>query len=297
MKKRTITGAIMALVFIPLIVIPQLFIPFYIVMGAASLIGAHELIKMYEKEKEFSKLTKVMIMMVTLFIYLITSMYTFKIKNIEIGLITNNIGNRFLIGTLISLIISLILLVIDKNYNALDVGKTLFIPFYVGLGASMLVVLRLIGLEFIAYLFLTTVATDVFAYLFGMKFGKHKMAPNISPKKSWEGAIGGTIMAVMIAGSFAAFYGKIFDKQYITIISNLNIIKNVNIEIVLIYLFTICLSITGQLGDLIASKMKRTYDIKDFGYIFPGHGGILDRFDSAFFASIVLMLTIILILM
>ena len=143
---------------------------------------------------------------------------------------------------------------------------------------------------------LWTVLTDVFAYVFGMLFGKNKMIERISPKKTWEGAIGGTLVATVAATLFAYLYGNLFT-------GNLNA-ENVNtifdtimntsemhpiILFVLIFVITLITSIAGQLGDLVASRLKRTYDIKDFSNLFPGHGGFLDRFDSSIFASMALL--------
>ena len=108
-----------------------------------------------------------------------------------------------------------------------------------------------------------TMLTDTFAYLIGCLIGKHKMCPKISPKKSWEGAIAGLIGGTAIA----------------TIIYS-NLVGTFSLKIIIM---TIILSIGGQIGDLFFSKIKRENDIKDFSNIMPGHGGILDRFDSMTF--------------
>lgn len=105
---------------------------------------------------------------------------------------------------------------------------------------------------------------DTFAYLFGSKFGKHKLFPRISPKKSWEGAIGGGIMTI-IAGLAIAPY-----------IEGLDVINTATISFIVI--------LFGSFGDLIESMFKRCIEIKDSGHIMPGHGGVLDRLDSILFA-------------
>ncbi len=141
----------------------------------------------------------------------------------------------------------------------------------------------------------------MFAYFFGVKFGKHKMAPNISPKKSYEGAIAGTIIATIVASCFALFYsifkGNLNPEGFLTIFSQTSAIGNLSRgkQALVIIPLTFVGSIVGQFGDLVASKFKRTYNLKDFGTIFPGHGGVMDRFDSAIFTSmyLVLILTII----
>lgn len=301
MKQRSITGLIMAVVFIPLLLIPQLFIPFYILMGICVTIASLELIKMFGKEKEVSKETKVITVFLTILMYIATAWFT---KNVDNLTIISNISRRFMFMSFFVTIFSLTLLILENNFDAKDIGKILTTVFYVGLGGASIVLLRTLGLRFIIYLFLTTIATDIFAYLFGIKFGKHKMAPTISPKKSWEGAIAGTIMATLLAGTFGLLFGVMFKggiinpNGYKTLIDGLGGLGKINLAVqgIIIYVFTIVLSVVGQIGDLIASKMKRTYEIKDFGNIFPGHGGVLDRFDSAFFASMFLIAAIIFLL-
>ena len=100
--------------------------------------------------------------------------------------------------------------------------------------------------------------------MIGRKIGKHKLAPHISPNKTWEGSIGGTVVAVIVA----AIYLYFFPQKY-----------SYGVMVALTLLF----SIGGQLGDLIESALKRHYGVKDSGKILPGHGGIFDRFDSIMF--------------
>ena len=103
-------------------------------------------------------------------------------------------------------------------------------------------------------------ASDSFAYFAGRSMGKHKMAPQISPKKTWEGSAGGVIGALVVGG----FWGPSM--------------TGLSIGPVLALVFV--LSIAGQIGDLLFSALKRYTSVKDSSNIFPGHGGILDRFDS-----------------
>jgi phosphatidate cytidylyltransferase len=143
--------------------------------------------------------------------------------------------------------------------------------------------------------------TDIFAYLFGSKFGKHKMIPYISPNKSWEGAIAGTVVATIIGSAYALFYGKVFiagtslgdffnAEGYITLLENFSAVGDqpIWVQALIIVPMTLLGSIFAQIGDLVASRLKRTYGIKDFGNILPGHGGVLDRFDSTLFVAIFL---------
>jgi phosphatidate cytidylyltransferase len=191
--------------------------------------------------------------------------------------------------------------VLFRDFNGIDVGKALTIINYVGLGAAAIVILRLLGIRFIFYLFIITMLTDIFAYLFGSKFGKHKMIPYISPNKSWEGAIAGTVVATIIGSAYALFYGKVFiagtslgdffnAEGYITLLENFSAVGDqpIWVQALIIVPMTLLGSIFAQIGDLVASRLKRTYGIKDFGNILPGHGGVLDRFDSTLFVAIFL---------
>jgi len=109
--------------------------------------------------------------------------------------------------------------------------------------------------------------TDVFAYLTGRLFGRHKLIPEISPKKTVEGAIGGIVFCTLAAVLFGFVLSKTADD--ITAVGYLPLA-----------IAGFLISILSQIGDLILSAVKRRYAIKDFGWILPGHGGILDRFDS-----------------
>lgn len=113
--------------------------------------------------------------------------------------------------------------------------------------------------------------SDTFAYLIGRKFGKHKIVPKLSPKKSYEGCISGILGAALLGFLFAT----VFQKQ-------INGVEHPQIAFALI---GACSSVISQLGDLAASAIKRNHDIKDYGTLIPGHGGILDRFDSIIFTA------------
>ena len=107
--------------------------------------------------------------------------------------------------------------------------------------------------------------TDTFAYFSGYFFGKHKLCPEISPKKTVEGSIGGSLWSVGIV----LVYGLLVDKQF-----------GVEINYIKLGVLGVLIAIVSQIGDLTASVIKRKYGVKDYGTIFPGHGGVLDRLDS-----------------
>lgn len=113
--------------------------------------------------------------------------------------------------------------------------------------------------------------TDIFAYFVGSKFGKHKLCPKISPKKSVEGAIGGVVGAIVLNLLLLFVFNKFFFENGSTL------------SYVTVAVLSLVLSVVSMFGDLAASTIKRNFGIKDFGNLLPGHGGIMDRFDSALF--------------
>ena len=139
---------------------------------------------------------------------------------------------------------------------------------------NVLIIVRNFSLDYIIYLFLITIMTDTFAYFTGLLIGRHKLMEKISPKKTIEGVVGGTLMAVLIASTY---YHIIIDGS----LSYVNLI-----------LITMVLSLIGQVGDLVFSSIKRYYKQKDFSNIIPGHGGVLDRLDSIIFVALAFILFI-----
>ena len=115
---------------------------------------------------------------------------------------------------------------------------------------------------------LVTVITDIAAYFIGRHLGKHKLAPVISPKKTIEGSIGGTLFSSVIVILIACVL------QHFGVFT---------VKLGMLILYTITASVVGQFGDLALSSIKRIVGIKDYGKLLPGHGGILDRFDSMLF--------------
>ena len=117
--------------------------------------------------------------------------------------------------------------------------------------------------------------TDTFAYFTGRFLGKHKLIPDVSPKKTIEGSIGGIVFCV---GSMV-LYGWIVNR-----ISG----GEVSADYLMLGVSGLFVSVVSQVGDLLMSAIKRTYGVKDYGKLFPGHGGVLDRFDSVMAVAIVL---------
>lgn len=165
-----------------------------------------------------------------------------------------------------------------KNTKFEDVAITIVATVLVPYGFSMFARLRDItgyktqfGVYLIFYALICAMGTDVGAQLTGMAIGKHKMSPNISPKKTYEGAAGGIVFGFILNVVAILLYNKFaiepLPKLYITVL----LIASPFIQFL------------SMMGDLTASVLKRNFDVKDFGKIFPGHGGVMDRFDSSLF--------------
>lgn len=169
--------------------------------------------------------------------------------------------------------ISLIIPVVNLKYTFIDVSVTLLGVIYCGILFSFvyLVNAKPFGEYLVWIIFIGSWLSDTAAFYSGKMFGKHKLSPKVSPKKTVEGSIGGLIGATIFTGLFG-----IIIQQYI------NIMPIYNYFII----GTLC-GLFGQLGDLVASSIKRYVDIKDYSNLIPGHGGILDRFDSIIFSATV----------
>jgi phosphatidate cytidylyltransferase len=297
MKDRIITGLVLAAILIPVISIEIFLEVFQVLMSLFVIISAYEMIRMYETKKKFQVLPRMGIILLTLATF-------FSVGGVLGSAEHNPLDANGWLSITIPLITLVLLsfLVLFKDFNGEDVGKGLMVVNYIGLGAASIVILRFLGVRFIVYLLLITSVTDIFAYLFGMKYGKRKLAPHISPKKTWEGAIAGTLFATVIASIFALGYGTFFSPGTwlgdtlnatgeMTLLDNFSSLGEslpIWVQSFIIVPVTFLSSIFAQIGDLVASRLKRTYEIKDFGTILPGHGGLLDRFDSVLFVAMFL---------
>lgn len=264
MKIRVITGVTLAVVLIPLFVLGGIALNITILLMTMG--ASYELFTMFNKKAELPNYLMVIeVLLGGLTYYTISSYYQ-----------GSALEYSFLLIVALLVIGALFLVFIDK-FRAGNFGEMLVTILYPAMGFGALYALRSIDLYNLGFLFMITIFTDIFAYAVGVKFGKHRLAPKISPKKSIEGSIGGMVFATMIT----LVYLEVFNVTHIGVIE-----MNIFVSIILI----VFISIMGQIGDLVASKMKRSHEIKDFSNIFPGHGGVMDRFDSTIFAAMVLML-------
>ena len=159
----------------------------------------------------------------------------------------------------------------DMKISFKDMSYTLLGICYIPVFISFLTLIDAMqnGKILIGYILISAWGTDVFAYLIGKKFGKHKFS-KVSPKKSIEGCIAGTIGAVLIMVLYAVILNRYFQFNY---------------SYMYVIIVGIVLSLIGQIGDFSASCIKRYVDIKDYSNLLPGHGGMLDRIDSVLFLA------------
>ena len=132
------------------------------------------------------------------------------------------------------------------------------------------------GGKYLYYIcFLGAWITDIFAYFCGRAFGKHKLIPDVSPKKTVEGSIGGTLFCILVM----VIFGFVVEK----------LVPEISANLLIFAVAGVLIAVVSQIGDLSMSVIKRKYGVKDYGFIFPGHGGVLDRFDSVIAVSALLM--------
>ena len=158
-----------------------------------------------------------------------------------------------------------------------DIAKTFFITIYIVFLFAHIILVRNMeyGHLLIWLVLIGAFVTDTAALFGGKFFGKHKLCPKLSPKKTVEGSIGGVVANMIVFAGYAALLKGAFD---------------VNANVIFFAILGALFSAVGQFGDLIASGIKRHFGIKDYGKLFPGHGGVLDRFDSTLAIAGVMLL-------
>lgn len=159
------------------------------------------------------------------------------------------------------------------RYKTEEVTAAFFGVFYVAVMLSYIYQVRVMadGRYLVWLIFISSWGCDTFAYCVGMLFGKHRLAPVLSPKKSIEGAVGGIAGAALLGLLYSALFG-----------SRMQDVTNPQLACSLACAIA---AVISQIGDLAASAIKRNHNVKDYGHLIPGHGGILDRFDSMLFTA------------
>ena len=254
MKKRIVGAIIVVAVLVTSILLGK--ISFALIISLAALFGLKELIDIkYEKGKiDFIKV----ISSIFLVLLLLNNML-FKIED-----------KILIVLPILGFIVPIIFYNNKNKYNINDAFYFLGIIYFLAFSFGTIIEMRDISIYKCIYIFIISFVTDTYAYIGGMLIGRHTLT-DISPKKTIEGTIVGTIMGV--------FIGAIF---YHTLISDLSLIE--------VIIMSFVLTILSEIGDLVFSSIKRYFGKKDYSNLIPGHGGILDRFDSVIFVSLGLAL-------
>lgn len=252
MKQRIITGAIALALFLPIVLLggPVFTTLVYII----ATVGLYEMLRMKDINLfSFAGLVSFLL----LFLLLLPSSFADEILPYT--------GHTKLEWVFVGVFLVLIYTVLVKNrFTFDDAAFVILSTLYVGIGFYYFIETRNEGLAYVIFALLIVWTTDSGAYFTGRKIGKRKLWPEISPNKTVEGFVGGIIWALITA----------FIIQWISPLTS---------SILVLIGITIVASIFGQLGDLVESAIKRHYNVKDSGNLLPGHGGILDRFDSILF--------------
>ena len=229
-------------------------IPLLVFCLAISAVGMHELYKGYSNIGVHAGKYWSYALLVTLYIIIFHGEFTALAARTY-----SHILEMWVFGTVC---LGLLMTLIRKDHNVLDGPVTSLGLLYIGYFAAHLSLINCIDKysKMVWLVILAAFGQDTFAYFTGYFLGKHKMAPNISPKKTIEGAVGGVIGSTILCGVFGWF---VYRPEFVHCL----IIGFVG-------------AFFGMAGDLIASAFKRKMGIKDYGNLIPGHGGVLDRFDS-----------------
>ena len=247
MKTRVITAIVALIVFLPLLFFGGDYFKF--TTFALGVMAMYEIVRMTFKE---------------------TNIVVLGLSSLAGALLFLNeeISQLQLYGLLFFILVGMLATVVATGHKIklVEIGSIIFVTSYIFIGFYCLFMIRNFSLSHVAYLLLTIWFTDSFAYFGGMKFGKNKLSPKISPNKSIEGSVIGSLSSIVIALLFF-FTTNIFSSLLVAIT------------------ITLVVSAIGQFGDLIESAYKREYQVKDSSNLLPGHGGIFDRFDSVILSA------------
>ena len=274
MKTRTITSAFILLVTIPIILLSK-YIIYPIALSALAVMATYEILHAIGVEKNWY---------LSVPAYILAGVFPFASY-----FVTAESSFTYLLTIAALIYIYMIYImgvaVFSKGATSFRIiSEVLLSITYVIVSFTSLSMIRYIdkdiGLYKLMLVFIVSWVCDSMAYIVGSFFGKHKLIPEISPKKTVEGAVGGVASAVVAY----MIFGLVLDLA----------IPNMQVNYIVLAVFGLVLSVVSQLGDLIASLIKREHNVKDFGKLLPGHGGIMDRFDSIMAVStILLILTIV----
>lgn len=263
MKQRAISAIVVLSIFIPVFLVGGfVFNLFAILLG---LLALKEILQIREPQHKLSSGMKLYVGL--LFLALV------------INIVPNSgyiyaIDYRIITLLVMSLLVPIIVFRDEKKYNIEDAFFILASLFFLGLSFRLFILIREYSLVHFLYIILITTMSDTYAYLAGSLIGKHKLIERISPKKTIEGILFGTVFGVLISSCF----------YYIYINDAINIWYLLGLSTLL--------SLVASIGDLVFSAIKRKYNKKDYSNLMPGHGGVLDRLDSIIFVVLVYILFI-----
>ncbi|HZK46935.1 MAG TPA: phosphatidate cytidylyltransferase [Atopostipes sp.] len=249
MRQRVKTSIVLAVLIIPAVLFGGW--SYNLIIGAVALIGTMELLQMANIDTK--SLPSIATYIGTLSIVYYHMIASYIPEQLSDGIIP-----------VFAVLLLLISTVIVPGFNFTKAGISVLTMGYVGVGSQAAIIIRQEDLAIFVFILLVIVSTDIGAYFIGSKIGKRKLAPLLSPNKSVEGSIGGIVLALLTTSIYLNFITLPY-------------------SYIIMLLIAIILSITGQFGDLLESAFKRHFGVKDSGTILPGHGGILDRFDSILF--------------
>ena len=268
MKTRIITAVVAVCVLLPVLIFSDTVI-FPIALAVLSLVALYEMSSCIGLKKAWA---------LTIPAYLFATGLPFLIRY---GNGIEGLRQYALASICVAILYFLSVLTFSHGkYKLSDVAIWFMTAFYILLGFNSILVLRFLetaGGKYVYLLvFIGAWVTDTFAYFCGMllgRGGRHKLIPDVSPKKTWEGSIGGVVFCMLSMVIFGLIVNSIsdFEANYLLLI-----------------IAGLLISIVSQIGDLCMSVIKRTYGIKDYGKLFPGHGGVLDRFDSTLAVAVIL---------
>lgn len=275
MKQRVITAVVLLLILA--LVVWQINTPLFIaVIAFLSAVAANEIMRCAKVANKFILIVGTAFAAVVPF---------FASKRVLLPVVSEEIWGGVIdavpASAAVIVLVLAFLLAMLKGYAYTkfeDVAVSVFASVLVPYGFSVLPRLRdmfdineQFGIYLIFFALICALGTDSGAQLGGMAFGKHKMSPNISPKKTVEGAFCGVAFSLILNAAAILLYNH-FAKASLG-----------SYEITILLVACLPISFMGMMGDLSASVLKRNFGVKDFGKIFPGHGGVMDRFDSSLF--------------
>ena len=268
MKVRILTGLCLAAVSIPILIFSQ-YIVYPIFLSLLCLMATYEMLRVFKKEKCREVAIPSLLFALA---YPLAPYFVVGAEQPGYGLLL------LVLGIFVYMFYLFTVAVAHKGKMPLQEFFSAFtMVSYILVGFSSLCFLRYLPYGFFQFLlvFLTAWGSDIFAYFVGTFIGKHKLIPEVSPKKTVEGAIGGIVCTFALVMLYGFLIARFTDAEA---------------NYIVLAVLGLVLPVISQVGDLIASLVKREAGIKDYGRIFPGHGGVMDRFDSILAVSVAMLI-------